>query len=68
MCDRSQRGNKSCIRNERYSGGVFVWTPDYVLPNDGLLEFDFMLLTDEKPKPEDEIDGNEMAILISWFQ
>mmetsp|Transcript_24955 Transcript_24955/g.33429 ORF Transcript_24955/g.33429 Transcript_24955/m.33429 type:complete len:118 (-) Transcript_24955:715-1068(-) len=30
--DRSQRGNASCLRNEKVSGGNFIWTPDYVLP------------------------------------
>ena len=67
MSDRSQRGNKSCIRNERHSGGNFIWTPDYIVPNTGSLEFDFIYLVPNRPKAEDEIEPNEMAILISWF-
>ena len=27
--DRSQTGNKSYLRNEKLSGGLFQWTPDF---------------------------------------
>lgn len=30
--DRSQMGNKSCFRNEKFNTKAFTWTPDWVLP------------------------------------
>ena len=51
LCDRSQKGNKSYLRNERYSGGAFTWTPEYVLPQSGYLEFDFVYLAPIRPSP-----------------
>ena len=51
--DRSQKGNKSYIRNEKLSGGHFTWTPDFQLPEMGTLEFDFVYLVPNRPKQED---------------
>ena len=68
LCDRSQRGNKSCIRNELYAGGSFMWTPEYVLTRKGWIEFDFVYLTPIRPEPEDEVHPEEMSLLIKWFQ
>jgi hypothetical protein len=42
--DKSQFGNKSCFRNEMISKGVFKWSPQFVLANDGIFEFDFVYL------------------------
>ena len=68
LCDRSQKGNKSYLRNEKYSGGAFTWSPDYVLPTDGWLEFDFIYLTPIRPVPEEELHPDEMSQLLAWFQ
>ena len=68
LCDRSQRGNKSCLRNERYAEVPFLWSPEYVLPKKGWIEFDFVYLTPIRPEPEDEVHPEEMSLLIRWFQ
>lgn len=44
--DRSQVGNKSFFRNERYNTKTFVMAPDWQLPHNGIFEFDFMYLLD----------------------
>ncbi len=67
LCDRSQKGNKSYIRNERYSGGAFTWTPEYVLPTAGWFEFDFVYLTPMRPSPQEEIHPEELSLLLAWF-
>ena len=54
--DRSIHGNKSYMRNEKISGGSFVWTPDFQLPTMGNLEFDFVYIVPNRPKAEDEIN------------
>lgn len=51
--DRSQFGNKSCFRNERFNGQSFlITTEDWALPQTGVLEFDFVNLID-RPTAED---------------
>lgn len=42
LCDRSQRGNGSCFRNERVDGYKFEMTPMWALPQGGIFEFDFV--------------------------
>jgi hypothetical protein len=39
-------GNKSCFRNEKHNTMSFIMTNDYVLPEGGILEFDFIYLSD----------------------
>ena len=45
--DRSQMGNKSCFRNERFNSKAFIMQPEWQVPQDGVFEFDFMYLMDE---------------------
>ena len=47
--DRSQKGNLSCMRNEKVGGGAFVWGPDFVLPHIGNFECDFMYMAPNCP-------------------
>lgn len=49
--DRSQMGNKSCFRNERFNSKNFIMSDSWSLPNTGIFEFDFMYLLDV-PNPE----------------
>lgn len=44
--DRSQMGNKSCFRNEKYNSKNFVISEGWNLPRNGIFEFDFMYLID----------------------
>lgn len=44
--DRSQMGNKSCFRNEKYNTKLFIMSNDWQVPRNGVLEFDFMQLID----------------------
>jgi len=44
--DRSQMGNKSSFRNEKFNTKAFIITGDWQLPKNGLFEFDFMHLLD----------------------
>ena len=52
--DRSQMGNKSCFRNEKFNSQPFVMHNEWLLPQNGMLEFDFMCLMD-RAKPEDSM-------------
>lgn len=52
--DRSQSGNKSCFRNEKMNGQIFQMQSDWILPHNGLLEFDFVHVND-RPTPEEVI-------------
>ena len=49
--DRSQVGNQSCFRNERINNFKFEMSQNWRLPDNGILEFDFVYLID---KPEEE--------------
>ena len=40
--DRSQMGNKSCFRNEKFNSKGFTWNADWVLPQNGVFELDYM--------------------------
>lgn len=42
--DRSQYGNKSCFRNEKINSQSFLMSNEWVLPNQGILECDFVHL------------------------
>lgn len=44
--DRSQYGNKSCFRNEKFNTKEFKIDADWQLPTNGVFEFDFMCLLD----------------------
>lgn len=51
LADRSQAGNKSCFRNEKYNGVRFTYSTEWILPQQGEFEFDFVFLM---KKPTDE--------------
>ena len=61
MKDRSQRGNASCLRNEKVGGGFITWTPDYVLPHMGNFEFEFIYLVPNRPTPEKATNDEEVV-------
>ena len=65
--DRSQKGNASCLRNERVGGGDFIWTPDFVLPHLGDFECDFIYLMPNRPTKANATSEQEIASLIAWF-
>ena len=54
--DRSPFGNASCLRNEKVGGGLFQWTPDFVLPHMGHFEFDFIYMVPNRPTEADKTD------------
>ena len=47
--DRSQMGNKSCFRNEKYNSKLFIIQNDWQIPRSGVFEFDYMQLMDVSP-------------------
>lgn len=65
--DRSQMGNKSCFRNERYNSKAFIMPPDWQVPYTGSFEFDYMCLLDT-PDAAQIIPDDQLATLISWFK
>ena len=64
--DRSQTGNKSCIRNEILNTVKFVWDPTWQLPKDGKLEFDFIYFGN-RPLSEAE-ETKDFHKIIDWFK
>ena len=65
--DRSQKGNASCLRNEKVSGGHFVWTPDYILPKMGNFQFDFVYMTPNRPSAANATPEDQLISLMGWF-
>lgn len=66
--DRSQRGNASCLRNEKVGGGAFLWTPEFVLPHIGRFECDFIYLVPNRPSKAECLNEDEVLKLLGWFQ
>ena len=48
--DRSKYGNKSCFRNETFNGMTIIIDGDWVLPESGKVEWDFLYFM-ERPNP-----------------
>ncbi len=65
--DRSQVGNKSFFRNEKFNSKTFVMTPDWQLPHNGVFEFDFMYLLDA-PDPAKAISEEKLGELVEWLR
>lgn len=65
--DRSQFGNKSCFRNERHNNAKFLWKPEWILPQTGNFEFDFVSLVMNRPSPEEEVPFAQFDMLLNWF-
>lgn len=65
--DRSQMGNKSCFRNEKFNTKAFIMTGDWVLPQNGVFEFDFMYLLDV-PDQKNVIPDDQLALIVDWFK
>ena len=65
--DRSQKGNASCLRNEKVGGGEIFWTPDYVLPHMGNFEADFTYLVPNRPSKANASSDDEVVKLLAWF-
>jgi len=63
--DRSQTGNKSCIRNEFHNTVKFTWDPLWQLPKDGRFEFDFIFFGN---KPLEAEETKDFAKVIDWFK
>lgn len=70
LFDRSKNGNKSCFRNERVQHCPQIIAPDWKLPQDGFLEFDFIYLyqsRDQAPLTPDQFqilyDGLKLSKL-----
>ena len=66
--DRSQKGNLSCLRNEKVSGGPFVWSPEYVLPHIGNLQCSFVYMVPNRPTQAEQMREDEITELMSWFK
>lgn len=52
VTDRSRMGNRSCFRNEKTNGVPFVYDEEYVLPEHGYFECDFVYLLNPPHKEE----------------
>lgn len=65
--DTSQMGNLSWFRNEKTNGVPFVYNEEYVLPEQGYFEWDFVYLwtppSKEGETPEDKLDMIKDLIL-----
>ena len=59
IVDRSQRGNQSCFRNERISGGKFEMSPTWKLPSAGTFEFDYVYMA-ERPHEAQQSTPDEI--------
>ena len=44
LFDRSQAGNRSCLRNETWQYAAVSIGPDFKVPHEGVFEFDFVYL------------------------
>jgi hypothetical protein len=40
---------------------------EWILPQNGILEFDYMQLID-RPKAEDIIPDDQLSLLVNWFK
>jgi len=65
--DRSQMGNKSCFRNEKYNSKLFIMNNEWQVPHNGTLEFDFMMIIDV-PDPSTVVPDDQLVKLLEWFQ
>lgn len=65
--DRSQFGNKSCFRNEKINCQSFLMSNEWVLPDQGILECDFVHLQNI-PSPDEVTPEESISQLIEWFR
>lgn len=65
--DRSQMGNKSCFRNEKYNSKLFIMNNEWQVPHNGTFEFDFMMIIDV-PDPNSVMPDDQVVKLLEWFQ
>ena len=65
--DRSQMGNKSCFRNEKYNSKLFVMNNEWQVPHNGSFEFDFMMIIDV-PDVKSTLADDQLVKLLEWFQ
>ena len=65
--DRSQMGNKSWFRNERYNSKAFIMQPEWQVPYNGVFEFDYMYLNDELD-PTHVVPDEQLQVLLDWFR
>lgn len=67
ITDRSRNGNKSCFRNEKLGGVPFIYNENFILPDHGILECDFVYLLNPPHKDEqtseDKVDMIKDLIL-----
>ena len=64
--DRSQMGNKSCFRNEKYNSKLFIMNNDWQVPRSGAFEFDFLMMIDV-PDSKMALPDDQLAKLLEWF-
>lgn len=65
--DRSQKGNASCLRNEKVSGGIVVWSPEYILPHIGNFQCSFIYVVPNRPTKAESMSTDEITTLMTWF-
>lgn len=60
-------GNRSCFRNEKFNTQPFVMSADWILPQAGVFEFDFMMLQD-RPNADDCLSDDQVQQIIEWLK
>lgn len=65
MADRSQHGNKSCFRNEKFNGMAFnLESSEWILPQSGQFELDFVYLVDRPHQDHEGLNHQELEKLL----
>jgi len=58
----------SCFRNEKYNEVPFVFSSSFVLPDNGILEFDFVYFSDQKFWEKDVISEEDLEKLKTYLK
>ena len=58
----------SCFRNEKYNEVPFLFSSNFVLPENGILEFDFVYLSDQRFWDKDVISEEDLEKLKSYLK
>lgn len=58
----------SCLRNERYNEVPFVFSSSFSIPENGILEFDFVYLSDHKFWEKDVISEEDLEKLKTYLK
>ena len=58
----------SCLWNERYNEVPFVFSSSFSLLENGILEFDFVFLSDQKFRDKDVVSEDDLEKLKTYLK